>query len=335
MPRFIGIIESQRVMARIAVVDGMASQAVKKLESLGNEVVEGFIEKEMLSFGALQGFDAIIVRSATKLTGEVISASKGLKVIGRAGVGVDNIDLNAATEAGIIVVNAPRASTKSVVELTIAHLLASTRKLAISNQGLKAGLWEKKQMKGSEISGKALGFVGFGRIAQGVAMITKAFGMEIHAYDPYLPKQIAEQLGARMHDDVDDLFRMCTHITIHCNLTEETYHLVNAQRLALMPQLGKDGVACGNHVVNCARGGIVDEDAALAALESGELTTLALDVFEVEPVDPENPLLQHSGFHGTPHIGAATLEAQVRVGMDIADAVNAALIGEDVATRVA
>jgi phosphoglycerate dehydrogenase-like enzyme len=159
--------------------------------------------------------------------------------------------------------------------------------------------------------------------------------MEIHAYDPYLPNQIAEQLGAHVHDDVDDLFRMCTHITIHCNLTEETHHLVNARRLALMPQLGKDGVACGNHVVNCARGGIIDEKAALAALESGELTTLALDVFEVEPVDPENALLQHSGFHGTPHIGAATLEAQVRVGMDISDAVNAALIGEDVATRVA
>lgn len=335
MARFIGIIGSQRVMARIAIVDGMATQAVKHLQSLGNEVVEKSIGKELLSYGALEGFDAIIVRSATKLTREVINASKGLKVIGRAGVGVDNIDLDAAIEAGIIVVNAPRASTKSVVELTMAHLLASARKVVIANQGLRAGLWEKKLMGGSEISGKALGLVGFGRIAQGVAMMAKAFGMEIHAYDPYLPKQIAEQLGAQMHDHVNDLFRMCTHISIHCNLTEETHHLVNAQRLALMPQSGKDGVACGNHIVNCARGGIVDEDAAFAALKSGILTTLALDVFEVEPIDPDNPLLQHPGFHGTPHIGAATLEAQVRVGMDIADAVNAALMGEDVATRVA
>jgi len=335
MARFIGIIGSQRVMARIAIVDGMATQAVKHLQSLGNEVVEKSIGKELLSYGALEGFDAIIVRSATKLTREVINASKGLKVIGRAGVGVDNIDLDAAIEAGIIVVNAPRASTKSVVELTMAHLLASARKIVIANQGLRAGLWEKKLMAGSEISGKALGLVGFGRIAQGVAMMAKAFGMEIHAYDPYLPKQIAEQLGAQMHDNVDDLFRRCTHISIHCNLTEETHHLVNARRLALMPQSGKDDVACGNHIVNCARGGIVDEEAALAALKSGILTTLALDVFEVEPIDPQNPLFQHPGFHGTPHIGAATMEAQVRVGMDIADAVNAALIGEDVATRVA
>ena len=137
-----------------------------------------------------------------------------------------------------------------------------------------------------------------------------------------------------MHADVDDLFRMCTHITVHCNLSEETYHLVNADRLALMTGRGADGVQCGNHLVNCARGGIIDEKAAFTALEDGTLSTVALDVFENEPVAADHPLLQHPGFHGTPHIGAATLEAQIRVGLDIADAVNAALNGERVETQV-
>lgn len=321
-------------MGRIAVTDGMASQAINRLTEAGHEVVEGSIEQNLLENGFLSDFDAIIVRSATILNASVINSSTGLKVIGRAGVGVDNIDLDAATANDIVVVNAPRASTQSVVELTIAHLLSSVRKVAASDRGLREGRWEKKSMKGTELSGKALGFIGFGRIAQGVSDVAAALGMEIHAYDPYLPTKISRGLGIRMHSDVDDLFRMCTHITIHCNLNEETHHLVNSDRLALMPGRGVDGVHCGNHLVNCARGGIIDEEAAFTALQDGTLSTLALDVFENEPVKADHPLLQHPGFHGTPHIGAATLEAQARVGLDIADAVNAALNGEQVETQV-
>ena len=247
---------------------------------------------------------------------DVIAASPRLTFIGRGGVGVDNIDVDAASKAGIVVCNTPRASTHSVVELTFGHLLSSCRHIPRGDRGLREGVWEKKQLKGTELSGKRLGFIGFGRIAQGVATVARAIGMECHAYDPYLPEEIARQFDCTLHADVDSVFALCTHITIHCNLTDETYHLVDQRRIELMPGLGADGVNCGNHIVNCARGGIVDEAAVLAALESEQLTSAALDVFETEPPGA-NPLLQHPSFHGTPHIGAATAEAQARIGAEM------------------
>ena len=316
-------------MARIAVTDGMDKKAVSLLEKQGHEVVLKHYSAEELLDGALTAFDAIIVRSATKLTGEVLRASEGgLQVVGRAGVGVDNIDLETAGQLGMAVVNAPRASTQSVVELTLAHLLACIRHLPRADRSIRAGKWEKSAMKGSELSGKALGLIGFGRIAQAVGQVAQAFGMVVHAYDPYLPPKIAKAQNTRLHKTVDALFANCTHVSVHCNLTDETFHLVNAARLASMPQTGLDGTPCGNHIINCARGGIVDEDAVIEALASGTLTSAALDVFEVEPVNPDHPLLQHEHFHGTPHIGASTLEAQARVGADIAVNVMAVLAGE-------
>ena len=322
-----------QLMARIAVTDGMAPAAVAVLEKAGHEVVQGYIEESELLNGELKDFDAIIVRSATKLSSDVIGASVGLKVIGRAGVGVDNIDLESAGSAGIMVVNAPNASTQSVVELAIGHLLSSLRHIPKSDRGMREGKWEKKQMKGTELSGKCLGLIGFGRIAQGVARVAKSLGMEIHTYDPYLPPKVAKAQGAYLHKKVDSLFKTCTHISIHCNLTEETHHLVNKKRMGMMPGK-KGGIVCGNHIVNCARGGIVDEEALLEALENGIITSAALDVFEVEPLPEGYTLIQHENFHGTPHIGAATLEAQHRVGIDIAKAVIAALSGEKPSTLV-
>lgn len=322
-------------MRRVAVTDGMAQEAVKKLESSGCEVVQDFIEHDQLVDGALADFDAIIVRSATKLTNEMLEASQPrLKVVARAGVGVDNIDLHAASRLGLPVVNAPRASTQSVVELTVGHLLSSLRFIPRADRSLRDGGWAKKELKGTELYGKRLGLVGFGRIAQGVANVAQAFGMEVHSYDPYLPLAIAKKAGVTMHKNVDNLFKTCTHISIHCNLTEETHHLVNQKRLSMMPGVDPFNLNCGNHVVNCARGGIVDEDAAFEALESGQLSSLALDVFEHEPVDPSSPLLQHQNFHGTPHIGAATIEAQRRVGLDIVDAVLTVLDGGMAETTV-
>ena len=315
------------IMARIAVTDGMAKAAISVLEKAGHEVVVGHIEQKDLLDGALKDFDAIIVRSATKLPEAVIKESSGLSVIGRAGVGVDNIDLKAAGNSGIVVVNAPNASTQSVVELTIGHLLSSVRHIPKSDRGLRGDRWEKKAMKGTELSGKCLGLIGFGRIAQGVARVAKSLGMEIHTYDPYLPPKVAKAQDAYLHKKVDSLFKTCTHISIHCNLTDETHHLVNAKRMSMMPGR-KSGIECGNHIVNCARGGIIDEDALLSALEDGTITSAALDVFEVEPLPANNKLVQHKNFHGTPHIGAATLEAQHRVGLDIAKAVNMALAGK-------
>ena len=302
------------IMARIAVTDGMAKAAISVLEKAGHEVVVGHIEKTDLLDGALKDFDAIIVRSATKLPEAVIKESAGLSVIGRAGVGVDNIDLEAAGNSGIVVVNAPNASTQSVVELTIGHLLSSVRHIPKSDRGLRGDKWEKKAMKGTELSRKCLGLIGFGRIAQGVARVAKSLGMEIHTYDPYLPPKDAKAQDAYLHKKVDSLFKTCTHISIHCNLTDETHHLVNAKRMSMMPGR-KSGIECGNHIVNCARGGIIDEDALLSALEDGTITSAALDVFEVEPLPPNYKLVQHQNFHGTPHIGAATLEAQHRVGL--------------------
>ena len=329
------LVRKRPLMARIVVTDGMAPDAVVLLERAGHEVVLAFIEEGALLDGALSDFDAIVVRSATKLPREIIEKSGDrLKVIGRAGVGVDNIDISAAAQAGIPVVNAPRASTQSVIELTVGHLLSCLRHIPRADRGMRQDKWEKKAMKGTELSGKNLGLIGFGRIAQGVGSIAQLFGMEVHTYDPYLPAKVARVQNTTLHKKVDTLFQTCTHISIHCNFNDETHHLVNAERIALMPGKSPDGIPCGNHIVNCARGGIIDEEALLEALDSGKVASAALDVFEVEPVPAGNKLIQHPHFHGTPHIGAATLEAQARVGRDIAHAVMAVLDGKQADTIV-
>ena len=306
-------------MGRIAVTDGMASEAISVLENSGHQVVSQHYSAEELADGILSEFDAVVVRSATKMTSEVINAScrgGSLSFIGRAGVGVDNIDLDAASSDGVVVCNTPGASTKSVVELTIGHLLACARFIPKADRSLRRSEWAKKSLKGSELGGKRLGLIGYGRIAQGVGALAQSFGMEVHAYDPYVSQKLAMKLGCTLHSDVDSLFKQCTHISVHCNLTDETKHLVNFDRISMMPRIGADGTECGNHIVNCARGGIVHEESVLEALESGNLTSAALDVFEVEPAIG-NPLLEHEGFHGSPHIGAATLEAQSRVGLEM------------------
>ena len=231
---------------------------------------------EELVEGVLSDFDAVVVRSATKMTADAIAAScsdgGSLSFIGRAGVGVDNIDLEAATSNGVVVCNTPGASTNSVVELTIGHLLACARFIPKADRTLRRSEWAKKSLKGSELRGKRLGLIGYGRIAQGVGRIAQSFGMEIHAYDPYINQKLATKLGCTLHNDVGELFDQCTHISIHCNLSDETKHLVNLERISMMPGIGADGTACGNHIVNCARGGIVDEVAVLEALEAGMLT---------------------------------------------------------------
>jgi len=317
-------------MGRVAVTDGMDKSAIDMITNQGHEVVLKHFSAEELASGILSDFDAVIVRSATKLSRKVIESSindnSTLKFIGRAGVGVDNIDIDAATENKIIVCNTPRASTKSVVEITIAHLLASCRNISTADRKLRNGVWAKKELVGTELSGKSLGLIGYGRIAQGVGKIATSLGMDLHAYDPYVSKDIAKKNKCTLHNEVDDIFRMCTHISIHCNLTEETYHLVDSKRINMMPGIGNDGINCGNHLINCARGGIVDELAALDGLESGQLSSLALDVFEEEPAI-NNPLFSHENFHGTPHIGAATKEAQKRIGIEMASLVIEALKG--------
>ena len=306
-------------MARIAVTDGMSNDAIVILEKAGHEVVLRHHDAEEIAKGSLAEFDAVVIRSATKLYAEQISASVnksgGIRFIGRAGVGVDNIDIDEASKKGITVCNTPGASTRSVVELTIGHLIASTRHITTADRTLRNGVWAKKQLRGSEIGGKRLGLIGFGRISRGVASIASSFGMEVHAFDPFV-NDAPE--GVQFHDDVDEIFRSCTHISVHCNLNEQTRKMVNSERIAMMPGIGADGVDCGNHIVSCARGGVVDEDAASLALESGQLRSLALDVFEVEPLN-DSDLLRHDSFHGSPHIAASTVEAQSRIGTEMAE----------------
>jgi len=308
-------------MGNILVTDGMAKEAVKILIDNGHNVVEEYYSPEELKSGILLNYDAIVVRSATKLIKEVIISSKnensGIGFIGRAGVGVDNIDISTASNMGIIVCNTPQSSTHSVVELTIGHLLSSVRHIPKGDRSLRNGNWAKKELRGTELAGKNLGLIGFGRIAQGVGKIANILGMNLHCYDPYLPKDIAKNNNCKLHNNVDDVFRNCTHISIHCNLSDDTYHLVNDERIKLMPNIGDDGVKCGRHIINCARGGIVDEEEVLNSLNNNILSSAAMDVFEIEP-PVNNDLINHENFHGTPHIGAATIEAQARIGEEMA-----------------
>ena len=307
---------------RIAVTDGIDKNAKLELEELGHHVEEEHYSKEELLGGCISDFDIIIVRSATKLTSEVIKANTGkdssLSMIIRAGVGIDNIDLTGATENSVLVCNTPGSSTNAVVEMTMGHLISSNRLIIKSDRMMRKGFWAKKELRGSELRGKNLGLLGYGRIARGVAEIAKKMGMKIHVFDPYLSDYDNECV---YHVKVEDLFSNCTHISIHCYLSEETRHLVNSKLIKLMPKVGADGINCGNHIVNCARGGIIDESDLHECLVSGHLSTASLDVFEVEPV-LANELLNLENFQATPHIGASTYEAQSRIGKEIVSIVS-------------
>ena len=306
-------------MARIAVTDGIDENAAESLRESGHEVVIGHHDANSLESGSLADFDIVIIRSATKMVKEAIIANSGgngsLKMIIRAGVGVDNIDIDSATSCGVTVCNTPGASTNAVVELTIGHLLSSVRNIVRSDRKMRDGVWAKKEMRGSELRGKRLGLIGYGRIARGVAEIARGLGMEIHAYDPYMSSDFINE-NFTLHEEVDSIFKKCTHISVHCFFSDETRHMVNLRRVSLMPRIGADGIECGNHIVNCARGGIVNEGEILEALKSGKLSSAALDVFENEPATG-NSLLDHDRFSSTPHTGAATWEAQARIGSEI------------------
>lgn len=327
-----GVIRKMSIVA----TDGLEDSAIKALESAGHSVVKRAISKEDLAKGALAAYDAIILRSATTLPAGVLEATAAvpgsrLRVVARAGVGVDNIDVDAATRVGLPVLNAPLSATRSVVELALGHLLASARKISRATADIKAGVWDKKGCEGHELAGKCLGFVGFGRIGQGLAMVARALGMVIHFYDPYLPPALEERLCAELdavrHVELAELFKACTHITVHAMLTRESTHLIGEALVRLMPGVAPDGTRCGNHLISCARGGVVDEAAMAVVLQEGALSSLALDVFEEEPLK-SSPLKAFPQFSATPHIGASTMEAQKRVGGEIATALIAFFDGD-------
>ncbi|AEH51875.1 D-2-hydroxyacid dehydrogenase [Pseudothermotoga thermarum] len=295
-------------MIRVHINDPLDQEALSLLTSKPQlNVTSEHLDKSKL-LEIIPEVEVLIVRSATKVTRDIIEKGSKLKIIGRAGVGLDNIDVNAAKERGIKVLNTPGASAISVAELTIGLMISAARHIARGTIDLKSGLWTKKELEGVELFGKTLGIIGLGTIGTEVAKRAAAFGMNIVAYDPYVTKhEIAKMVT------LDELLRTADFITLHVPLTEETKHLINKEVIEKM----KDGVI----IVNTSRGGVIDEEALYQALVSRKVYAAALDVFEVEPPQDElrKKLLSLPNIVATPHIGASTIEAQQRVGKELVE----------------
>jgi D-3-phosphoglycerate dehydrogenase len=269
-------------------------------------------EAELLT--AASAVEAIVVRSETKITRAVMEAAPQLKVVGRAGVGVDNVDVDAATAHGIVVMNTPSGNTISTAELTFSMLMALARKIPQAHASMRAGDWNRKPFQGTELYRKTLGILGMGRIGSEVAKRANAFGMRVLAYDPYLTAARAQAMQVTLLDNLDALWPELDFLTVHMPMTDETRGMVNAAAFAKM----KDGV----RVLNCARGGIIHEADLLAAIQSGKVGGAALDVYETEPLSKDHPFRAHPNVIMTPHLGASTDEAQENVGIEVAEAIT-------------
>ena len=301
----------------VLVSDPLSEEGVSQLRSAGFtvDVITGLSEDALSE--KISHYDALIIRSQTKVTARVIQAANGLKIIARAGVGVDNVDLEAATKKGIIVVNSPEGNTEAAAELTVTMMLALCRQIPAANASLKAGKWERSKFTGVELLGKTLGVIGLGKIGSRVATVALALGMKIVAYDPFVSEDAAKKQGFELAS-LDDVIAQADVITLHIPKTRDTANLINADRLRKM----KKGV----RIVNCARGGVIDEKALFDAIQSGHVAGAALDVFDKEPPG-ENPLLTLPQVVATPHLGAATVEAQVNVATDVVEQVIDVLKG--------
>jgi D-3-phosphoglycerate dehydrogenase len=287
---------------RVLVTDKYHEKAVEELKKFA-EVDERKLTPEEL-VKEIGGYDAILVRSATKVTKEVIDASN-LRIIGRAGVGLDNVDRDAAKAKGIEVFNTPDASTVSVAEMTIGLMLAYARNIPQADKTMKEGLWEKKKLKGRELSGKTLGLIGFGRIGKAVAVRAKAFGMNVLAYDPLFKKEFEGEYGVK-GVQLEELLEKSDYVSLHVPKTEGTAKMINAERLAMM----KDTAV----LVNTARGAVVDENALIKALQDGGIGGAALDVYEKEPL-VDSPLMKLTNVVLAPHLASGTDECQVKGGL--------------------
>lgn len=294
---------------RILVTDGLSPRGIEVLRQAEKFEVD---VRERLSADALLAsvgdYDALIVRSATKVTATVLQAARRLKVVGRAGVGVDNVDVEAATARGVLVMNAPSGNILTTAEHTFSLLLALAKNVPQSTASMKSGRWEKKAFVSVEVAMKTLGVIGLGRIGSEVARRAKGFAMRVIAYDPFISEEAAAALGVELVE-LPDLFQRSDFISIHTPLTAETRHLINGDAIARM----KAGV----RIVNCARGGIIDEAALYEALKAGKVAGAAMDVFEQEP-NTGSPLFGLNNFICTPHLGAASEEAQENVALEIA-----------------
>lgn len=301
---------------RILITDGLEADAIASLKKAHQVDVAELDAKALLE--QIPAYDALIVRGRTKVTRDVLAKTTHLKVVGRAGVGVDNIDVAEATSRKVLVVNAPSASTVSVAELALGHMISWSRFLPQADRSVKEGKWEKKSFEGHEVYGKTLGLIGSGRIGAEVAKRAQAFGMTVIAFDPYLPPEVAAKVQVSLVDK-ETVLRQSDFISIHAALTPETRGMIGAKDLAAMK---KSAV-----LVNCARGEIVQEAALAEALRNGVIAGAALDVFEKEP-PTGSPLLTAPHVVFTPHLGASTHEAQTRAGAVIAEQVTKALDGK-------
>lgn len=296
---------------KVLVSDPIAEQGIEILKNAGFEVVQktGLSPEELAK--VIPDFDGIIIRSATKVTKEVIDAANNLKVIGRAGIGLDNVDRNAAKERGVKVVNTPTATSISVAELALGMMFSAARRIPQASVSTKSSKWEKKKFKGFELYGKKLGIIGIGRIGSEMAKRAKALGMEVIAYDPYVKTSDYANIV-----DLDTLLKESDYISLHIPKTSETEHILDKKAFDKM----KEGVV----IINCARGGVVDENALYDAINGEKVRIACIDVFESEPAK-DNKLFDLEQVIVTPHIGAQTKEGQTRAGTQIAELVRDAL----------
>ena len=312
-------------MSKVLAADGVSQQGIELMRAAGIEVdVKDKISAEEL-LAVIGEYEGLIVRSASKVTREVIAAAGKLKIIGRAGVGVDNIDVAAATEKGIIVINSPGGNTIAATEHTMCMMLAMCRHVAIANETTQKGEWNRKKYTGIELKGKTLGIVGLGRIGAGIAKRCQAFEMNVIGYDPYVTAERAQNMGVELVD-LEGIIERSDIVTVHMPLTAETRGMFNAENISRMKR--------GVRFVNCARGGIIDERALAEAVKSGQVAAAAIDVFTSEPMTEDNPLRGVPGIVITPHLGASTVEAQIGVSVDVSEGIIAALKGEPVMTAV-
>lgn len=295
---------------KVLICDPVADDAVNKMKEAGHDVtVRSDITPEELE-QVIGDYEAIVVRSRTKVRKPLLEKAKNLKLIVRGGVGIDNIDHEDAEKMGIKVQNTPAASSASVAELAIAHMFGLARHIPIGTSSMKSGEWLKKKLKGTELAGKTLGIIGIGRIGKETAKRAQALGMNVIAYDPYVKEAGLEGVSTAK---LDDLLAGSDYVSLHIPHTDETHHILSSDQFDKMKESA--------YLVNCARGGVVDEEALYDALSTGKIAGAAFDVFETEP-PKDSKLLSLGNFHSTPHIGASTKEGQGRVGDEVVKVIN-------------
>jgi D-3-phosphoglycerate dehydrogenase / 2-oxoglutarate reductase len=308
-------------MYKILVSDKLGQAGLERLEQAGDatyDMITGLSKEELLSI--IPKYDAIIVRSGTQIDADILQAGKKLVVIGRAGMGVDNINITAATMAGIVVMNTPGANSMATAEHTMSLMLAISRHTATAYVSMKSGEWDRSAFVGTELYGKVLGIIGFGRVGRLVAERARAFGMEVLAFDPFVSEEVARNSGVTLVD-LEDLLPVADYISLHAAYLPETENMINAKTIDQM----KDGV----FIINVARGKLIDDDALAEALQTGKVKGAAIDVYRQEPPAEKNPLLGLPNVLLTPHLGASTIESQHMVATQIVDQVLAALRGTD------